>query len=123
MPIAWRIADGIVHLESIGSSTFAEWCDAIDQFLAHPDYRSGMGVLHDWRRLTSAPPTTEVRARADHLVKHAARFGRMRWALVVGSADVSYGMARMAEALVHAPSQIEVRAFRDPGDAEAWVRG
>jgi len=117
MPISWRIADGLVWLESDGNVPFEEWRAAVEAALAHPDYRPGMGVVHDWRSLKWAPSTNEIGARA----RYGATLGPIRWALVVPN-DVGYGMGRMAEILTDEPP-IQLRTFRDIKDAEAWVRG
>lgn len=116
MPISWRISDGLVRLESHGDVAFDEWKAAVDAALAHPDHRPGMGVLHDWRGMRTSPSTAEIEARA----RYGAGLGPIRWALVVPS-DVGYGMGRMAEILTERPP-IELRTFRDLGEAEAWLR-
>jgi hypothetical protein len=117
MPISWRVADGLVWLESEGLVPFEEWRAAVDAALKHPDYRPGMGVLHDWRGLHEPPEAADIRSRAEY----GAKLGRIRWALVVSS-DVGYGMGRMAEILTETPL-IELRAFKDIAEAEAWARG
>jgi hypothetical protein len=121
MPISWRIVDGVVFLKSIGSATFEEWRAAVEGFLAHPDHKPGMGVVHDWRGLGEAPLPSDIRTRADYVKRHASSLARPRWALVV-TEGVNYGMGRMAEGLVDG-SSVELRAFRDLAEAEAWVRG
>jgi hypothetical protein len=117
MPVSWRISNGLVVLESDEPVTFAEWQAAIDGALASKDYRPGMGVLHDQRRLKHAPSVEEGKAR----VSFVAGRGIRRWA-VLAAGDATYGMGRMGEALSAATS-VEIRAFRDPAEAEAWARG
>jgi hypothetical protein len=117
MPISWRVCEGFVRLESDGEVAFTEWRAAVDAALAHPDYRPGMGILHDWRRLRGAPSPEEIWRRADH----GAQLGPIRWALVAPT-TVAYGMGRMAEFLTEELA-IELRVFRDIAEAEAWVRG
>jgi hypothetical protein len=117
MPISWRICEGFVRLESEGLVPFEEWRAAVDAALKHPNYRPGMGVLHDWRGLREPPEAADIRARADY----GAQLGRIRWAVVVSS-EVGYGMGRMAEILTGDPL-IELRVFRDIGEAEAWIKG
>lgn len=120
MPVLWRIENDLVRIESSEPSAFEEWRAAVEGFLAHPDYRPGMGAVHDWRGHRNGLPASEIRVRSHYLVRNAAAFGRMRWALVA-PADVAYGMGRMAETLTAAPL-LELRAFRDMVEAEAWVR-
>jgi hypothetical protein len=116
MPVSWRISDGLVFLESDDPVTFAEWQAAIDAALANKDYRPGMGVLHDQRRLKRAPSIEEGKAR----VHFVAGRGIRRWA-VLAAGDATYGMGRMGEAL-SASTTVEIRAFRNPAEAEAWAR-
>lgn len=120
MGVSWRIADDIVLLESSEDATFPEWRAAVDAFVAHPDYRPGMGVVHDWRPLRRVPPTAEIEARAKYARENASSFGLARWALVV-SGLASYGMGRMAEALTD-DSPVHLRVFRDLDEAKSWVR-
>jgi hypothetical protein len=120
MPVRFGIHDGLVRLESDEPSSFAEWAAAVEGFLVHPDYRRGMGAIHDWRRHRQGLPREEIRARSAFLTANAHRFGAMRWALIA-PADAAYGMGRMAEVLTGAPL-LELRVFRDPEEAEAWVR-
>lgn len=117
MPVSWHISEGIVRLESSEPVTFAEWMAAVDAALAHRDYRPGMGVLHDQRGVRDAPSNDEGKKRAAYVV--ARRIGR--WAVLVGS-DVQYGMARLGDAHSSGTST-EIRAFRDPAEAETWARG
>jgi hypothetical protein len=116
MPVSWRISEAIVRLESSEPVTFAEWKAAVDAALASTGYRPDMGVLHDQRRLRDAPSTEEGKTRAAYV----AALGIRRWAVLAGN-DVQYGMARLADALSSGTST-EIRAFRDPAEAEAWAR-
>jgi len=116
MPVSWRISQGIIHLESDEPATFAEWKAAVNAVLASADYRRGMGLLHDQRRLRDAPSVEEGKARAAYV----AALGIRRWAVLAGS-NVQYGMARMGEALSDGTAT-EIRAFWDPVEAEGWLR-
>jgi hypothetical protein len=117
MPVSWRITEGFVRLESSGPVGFAEWKAALDAALASPDYRPGMGILHDQRQLPDAPSTEEGKSRAAYVVARGIR----RWAVLVAT-DVQYGMARLGDAH-SAGTATEIQAFRDPAEAEAWARG
>jgi hypothetical protein len=116
MPVSWRIAGDIVWLESVEPLTFAEWRAAIDAALADKAYRPEMGILHDQRRLKHGPSVEEGAAR----VAFVASRGVRKWASLAESGD-SYGMARMGEALSDGTATA-IRAFRDPAEAEAWLR-
>ena len=116
MPVSWRISEGIVRMESSGTVSFFEWKAALDAALASPDYRPGMGVMHDQRLQKDAPSPEEGKSRAAYVVAR----GIPRWAVLVGS-DVQYGMARLGDAH-SAGTATEIQAFRDPAEAEAWAR-
>jgi hypothetical protein len=118
--VSWQIANGLVLLESDASESFEEWRAAIEEAVASRDYRPGMGLVHDLRRSTRIPPTGEVEARAYHAAGQMRAHAIRRWALVVTS-DAAFGIVRLAEML--AEKAVDIRAFRDPEDAEAWARG
>jgi len=121
MPISWRISEGLVRITSIGEVPFEDWRAAVDAALSDPDYRPGMGVVHDWRGLQETPSAPEIRARGEY----GAKLRAMRWALVVQS-DAAYGMGRMSEvlaAVLAEPPPIELRVFRSKVEAVAWARG
>jgi hypothetical protein len=117
LPVSWRISEGVVFVESYERATFAQWRAAIVAALAHSDYRPDMGVLHDQRRLMDAISIDEGTARAAFVIARGIR----RWAVLAGS-EVGYGMGRMGEGISGGTST-EIRAFRDPVEAEAWARG
>jgi hypothetical protein len=119
MPVSWRIVRGVVFVESTGKPTFAEWRAAVDAFLADLDYRPGMSVVHDWREAQDVPSPIEIQRRAAYAAGRLSSHPT-RWALVVRGVT-SYGMARMAEALM-GDSAVHVRMFRDPTAAETWAR-
>jgi hypothetical protein len=116
MPVSWRISEGIVWLESSEPVTFAEWTAAIDGALAQKDYKPGMGMLHDQRRMKHGPSIEEAHKR----VAFVAARGIRKWAVLAESAD-SYGMGRVGEALSNGTATA-IRAFRDPDAAAAWLR-
>lgn len=112
---------GIVVLTYTRQPTFSEWAKAMKKVLADPDYRPGLGILSDRRKVggTADPPT--VQAMADWVHAHRDRFANCRWAVVVSpDAVAEYGMARMGSMLFE-PAGIELRAFTDYADAVAWV--
>jgi len=118
MPVSWRIADGLVRLESSETATFDEWRGAVDAALADPAFRPGMGVVHDWRKQQAALSTEEVRKRASY-AEHLAELGVTRWAILVAR-NADYGMGRVGQAITDG---VQLRAFRDQVEAEAWARG
>jgi hypothetical protein len=122
MPVMWTIARGVVLLESQSEVTFGEWRAAVDEFNRHPDYRPGMGVIHDWRKRTTLVTADDARARARYLERLVPALGTTRWAAIV-EREADFGLARMVEILLDGVSGIDYRVFRDPVEAEAWARG
>jgi hypothetical protein len=121
MPVSWRIADGLVRLDSEDPVTLDEWRAAVDSFSNDVDYRLGMSVVHDRRRRASVVTTKEIRERAEFLTSRAESLGRTRWAIVAVS-DIDFGMARLEEALLGRVPGIDFALFRDPTTAEKWAR-
>ena len=122
MAVSWRIKDGLVWLQSEGEWSRAEWRVAVDGFLADPEFRPGMGLIHDRRRLLLPEKGLfEVKAEADFLRERTARIGKARWAAVVRDPE-SYGLGRMLQTLL-SDTDVSLRVFYDPAEAEAWVYG
>jgi hypothetical protein len=123
MAVSWCIKDGLVCLQSEGEWSRAEWRGAVDGFLADPEFRTGMGLIHDQRRLLLPERgLLEVRAAVDFLRPRTVRIGRARWAVLVGDPG-AYGLARVAQAVLLNDTEISLRVFYDASQAEAWVRG
>jgi hypothetical protein len=116
--VTWRIADGLVWLETTGKAVFEDFRAALENVRADAAYRAGMGIVHDWRNLTESPSRAEIEARA----RYAKTFTRVhtKWA-VVATTDATYGMSRMGEVLSY-PAAVELATFRDVAKAEAWIR-
>ncbi len=112
------VLDAFVLLETDDATSLAEWQAAVDSVAVHPEYRPGMGVVHDWRKHSRALEMAEIEARSRYL--SASPLGSIRWALLVERA-VDYGMGRMAEALLDG-SSVHLRVFQDKAEAEAWAR-
>lgn len=122
MPVSWRISEGTVRLASDGRVTFEAWRAALDAFSRHPDYRPGMGVIHDWRNRREPMETAEAWARSNYILQLAATFAPTRWAVVVETRADS-GARRMRRVLLPAAAIVQFGVFRDASEAEAWVRG
>jgi hypothetical protein len=123
-PVAWRVVDRCVLLESGETTTLREWTAGLDAAIADAAFEPGMSVVHDTRSRRSVPDTAEVRDGVRLIVARARASQIRRWALVARS-GAHYGMARMAQILSeldHAP-QPEFRVFRDLGEAVAWASG
>lgn len=119
MPIAWQIRDGLVRLETTDAWTIDEWKTAAEAFIADPGFRPGMGIVND-RRQARAPTTQEVKAVVAFAQARSSGIGKARWAAVAAD-SANYGMSRMAQFLLEGTS-VTLGVFRDPDDAETWVR-
>ncbi len=113
-----------MFLESDEHATFEEWTAAVDASLSDPTFRTGMGVVHDIRRMLRVPSPDEARRRVDFLSKRMHETAIPRRAIVVpASRPAQYGMGRLAEAVaetVEAP----FRVFKDHLDAAiVWAQG
>lgn len=117
MPVSWHISEGTVFLESDEHATLDEWKAAIDAALANSDYEPGMGVLHDTRLTKHFPSIDEAKER----VAFVERRGIRRWA-VLAESPLGLGLARMGAGM-SAGASIDIRAFNDSTEAEAWASG
>jgi hypothetical protein len=99
-----------------GTTDAKDWTDAIADMVANPDF-TPKRLLVDVRRHESVAPS-EIMWKIGELPGPGAR--NARWALVV-SHPASEGMALMLATLV-AEAGVEVRTFRDPDEAEAWLK-
>jgi hypothetical protein len=79
-----------------------------------------MGFVHDLRRSTRIPLTGEAEARAYYAVGQMRAHAIRRWALVFKS-DAVIERVQLAQTL--SEKAVEIRAFRDQAEAEAWARG
>jgi len=123
MPVSWRISKGIVFLESDEEAIFEEWRLSLEGALTSSDYRPGMGLVHDIRRMGRVPAAAEVLARVYFLARQMRIYGIKRWA-IVATGGAAYGMGRIGEAIVDdgPNAELQFRVFRDLAEAEAWAR-
>lgn len=121
MSVSWRISEGLVVLESDEQSAMAEWQSAVTLALISDQFRPGMALLHDARKVERVPDPAEARMRVWFLTTQTRRHGVARWATVV-SGPARYGIGRLAEAIVDRDRSAEFRIFLDMAEAEAWLR-
>jgi hypothetical protein len=119
MPLGWTIHGDLVHLVTRGHASFLDWQNAMEEVLASPLHRPGMGLVHD-RRGARIPFTQEVRAGLAFVRRRSRRIGHARWSMVV-SGDVWPGVGWRDGPLVEGTT-VELRFFRDLGSAEMWAR-
>jgi hypothetical protein len=110
----------MVRLNYEGAPVFHDWAAAMQGILRAPGYEPGFGFLLD-RRHARPPSPDYVKAAVDFMASRRTHLAGSRWATVVADA-VSYGMARMGQALVESQVQsVGVRVFTDVDAAEAWL--
>ena len=98
--------------------TLQDILQEIEDTLDDPRYGPGMVSLVDQRAAGRAPTSNEVRHWANFVKGKQAVLPRRRAALV--GDDVYYGMNRVAAAMVDVTG-IELRPFRDVGEAVDWL--
>jgi hypothetical protein len=121
MPVSWRLADGVVLLESDEAATFDEWKEAVEAALPVAHTECLDAVVHDLRRMARVPSLREANSRVQLLVRQSITFGIKRWASIVSGPE-NLGMGQTAE-MLGAGKLVEFRVFEDPAEAEAWARG
>lgn len=91
-----------------------------DQMRDVPAFGPSTPVVVDFRNVTSIPRTEEIEAVAAYFGQLDERKGVRR--ALVASADLQYGMARVAAA--HSESHgLAVQVFRDLKAAFDWIAG
>lgn len=123
MPFTYKIdrASRIVSVTVSGRVTAEEALQAFDAMVSDPEFIPGMDVLSDHRQMETVLPVGFVSALINRVRTAGELMAGTRWAMVEVRA-ASYGMAMMASALA-ASMPVEIRAFRDPEDARAWLAG
>jgi hypothetical protein len=103
--------------------TFEEWREAMNALLEDPEFRTGMPIVSDRRRLGEAPTTAMIQMMAAYEYEHRDLFGACRWAVVTApEARAEFGMARMSQAVLEGGrSRIMLRPFTDLDQAIRWV--
>ena len=96
--------------------------DFLQKALEHPDFRPGMQVCLDLRRLDSGALTmNDVQRLADLHKPHAEALASVRIAVVV-TRSLDYEAVRLWEALVHEP-HLAHDVFFSLEEAESWLQG
>ena len=123
MPFTHRIdaEAGILFLTGEGVVTQQERLAAFHAWLTDPAFRPGLDAFCDFTRAESTPELAELKTLLAVVKQHALEIGRCRVAMLTAK-PVTFGVARQFEAL-SGDSPLEVRAFRDRGEAMRWLRG
>jgi hypothetical protein len=116
--ISFSIENNVLHLNLDGELTKDDVLGFRARVQADPSYWPGMPELVDCRGLSTLFSADDLRALAARMERPASP--RPWRCAVLVSSDVVYGLARMYDAFVDA-APIEVRPFRDPAEATAWL--
>lgn len=121
MPFRWEIDQqaGIVSVVAHGRITPEEALATFDAIVGDPEFRPGIDVLSDHRRLETVLDADFVRAFMFRVQQASPLLQGSRIAFVE-SGEARYGMARMTSILAES-SPIELRAFQDMDEAKRWL--
>lgn len=110
---------GILYRTLSGVVTTDELIESFDEALRDPDYRSGMHMLADMRKVTTTAHKADVVRVAAYVKGHLEQIGPLKVA-VVAPTDASFGLIRMLQANIEEAS-IELGVFREMDEAEEWL--
>jgi hypothetical protein len=121
MPTEYEIDKmaGIIRFDVRGAITTEEMFQTLDRVVADPDFRAGMKVLSDHRRMETVVTSDFLMAFVRYLDDHGEAFRGSTWALVEAS-EAGYGMGRVAAALTEFQS-VDMQVFRDIDQARRWL--
>jgi hypothetical protein len=110
---------GIIRFDVRGTITTEEMLQTLDRVVADPDFRAGMKVLSDHRRMETVVTSDFLLAFVRYLDELGEAFRGSTWALVEAS-EAGYGMGRVASALTEFQS-VDMQVFRDIDEARRWL--
>jgi hypothetical protein len=121
MPISYRIESpsGVILIDVVGEVPIEAYSDLWEELMADERISSGPRILADFRKVEVRRTGAEVRSVAATVQRFRAFAAGGRMA-VIADQPASFGLARMYETLVE-PTAFEVRVFRDPDEARAWI--
>jgi hypothetical protein len=121
MPVTYVInaQERLIRTRCIGNVVVGEVINHFRTLEQDPDCPERLDVFLDVSETTSLPFTAEITAVAQEInrVRKKVRFGACA---VVATGDALFGMMRMFAVLAGAYFS-EIRVFRSPGEAEAWL--
>lgn len=98
MPITWELQGPVLVVTVVGEYDFHGFPRLLGEVKNDPQYRAGLSVLYDVRRI-EADITKDVVESWGNRVAWLVGQGFSKWcAIVVGEKRYQYGMARMAAA-------------------------
>lgn len=94
----------------------------LDDIISHPQWRPGMSVLLDHRRLDLSPITPRgIEQVSDYFAGISDALGNGKLAMVMNK-EVDFGIARASEIITQDRTQMQLRVFRFVEDAWAWLK-
>ena len=121
MPITYRFEGGFIFTSIEGETGYADVKAYMDQLVRDPSFTPGMSGVVDCRRVTSRFSITDLRRTAAD-VKSRPQMQVPSRAAVLASSNLVYGLLRMYEVFSDG-DPVEIRVFRRPEDAMAWLTG
>jgi hypothetical protein len=122
MPLSVRVdpAKDLVFVDASGVLSLEDALHVIDGLsMAGPEVCGRNGMIDSSRVTGTTLSFDTIRQISTHVTHIEDLFRGTRWA-VIAPGDVMFGFARMYE-MLHSGSSFEVRIFRTPGEAHAWL--
>jgi hypothetical protein len=124
MPLTYRIDQHarILLIRGEGRITQQERIDALRAWMRDPAYDACTGALCDFSTALSTPRLSDVRELIRVIGEDRPGRGPKKLAMVTPR-PIAFAIARVFQELVHLGGfALEVRAFRQPNAAWAWLR-
>jgi hypothetical protein len=111
----------LVECTFCGSIGPADCIALIDRILGDPRYREGFSCLVDNRALETAFTPDQLRQVIPAVARAFAAMAPGPRIAVLVDRDVQYGLTRMFQSLSSDILNLNLRIFRDPAEARAWL--
>lgn len=122
MPLKYKIIESnkLVYLKGIGTVTFSELMNHIDELSQDPKYKAPMKKLVDHRQIKKLDLSMNEQAHfAEKKTSFKELFSGEKCA-IVSPTDFGFALARVHAALCEA-SNIDTSIFRDFNEALTWL--
>ena len=116
-----ELPKGRLQVVTEGQGTPQGIIDFLNDVISHPQWKSGMSLLVDHRKLSLKNlDRLDTETVVDHFVNIRDRLGSGKCALVMNR-DVDFGIARASEMMVSNRTDMEIQVFRSMEEAEKWL--
>jgi hypothetical protein len=119
MPATYRLEDRVLSFAIEGDPPFEEVAEAIETCRELPELGPATHMLLDLRSYTGNPCESEIRRRAEVMLRLATRLSG-RCAIVVNGL-LYKGIAHMAGSYMSAWSNVEFDTFEEVQGAKDWL--